>query len=381
MMLSRDKERFYGDFLDRQAGRDPADRHRAGHRIRQIGREIRVEPDAGRHHVWRKLPVSKMKKRGKRTGMFVLLCIAAFIVSALGSAIFKMTYTPKELRKYSVDWNESVGTAYTDIAYGDAESNKFDLYVPADNTKDSYGLIVYLHAGGFTTGDKADDAATLEYYCSLGYVTAGINYTLRDDVHPDASVYTQSMEIKAAVPYVVEKAKELGYHIDGIAMSGGSAGGCLALIYAYRDAEEAPVPVKLVFEGVGPSSFYPEDWTNYGFDKDKDAAAGIFSVMRGETITADMFGTKEYDELMKQISALLNIDENTVPTVMAYGMHDTFQPYLGSVRLDEALTKVGVDHTYIVFEHSGHGLQNDNKQSVEYAEAVLEYLAKYMPVE
>ena len=54
------------------------------------------------------------------------------------------------------------------------------------------------------------------------------------------------------------------------------------------------------------------------------------------------------------------------------------QPYEASVRLDAALTKAGVDHTYIVFEHSGHGLQNDNKQSIEYSEAILQYLDKYM---
>ena len=64
-----------------------------------------------------------------------------------------------------------------------------------------------------------------------------------------------------------------------MAVSGGSAGGCLALLYAYRDAKDSPVPVKMVFEAVGPSSFYPEDWTNYGLDQNKDAAAAMFSVM------------------------------------------------------------------------------------------------------
>lgn len=57
-----------------------------------------------------------------------------------------------------------------------------------------------------------------------------------------------------------------------------------------------------------------------------------------------MFGTKEYDELVKDSSALLWVDENTVPAVMAYGKYDTVQLYESSVRLDEALTKAGVDH-------------------------------------
>lgn len=258
--------------------------------------------------------------------MFVFICILAFIVSFAGSAIFKMTYVSPKLKKYTVDWSDEVGKTYTDLSYGEKPANKFDLYVPADNTRETYGLIVYLHAGGFTTGDKADDAKMLQWLCSLGYVTAGINYTLFSEQNPDANIYTQSMEIKESIPYVIEEAAKLGYNIDRMAMSGGSAGGCLALIYAYRDAVESPVPVKMVFEAVGPSSFYPEDWKCYGLDQSAEAAIGLFGQMTGKTITADMFGTPEYDELVKDTSALYWVTENTVPSVLAYGMHDTFQP-------------------------------------------------------
>lgn len=65
-----------------------------------------------------------------------------------------------------------------------------------------------------------------------------------------------------------------------------------------------------------------------------------------------MFGTPEYDEL---------------------------QPFEASRRLDEALTKHNVPHTYIVCEHSGHGLQNDDRQYEAYMEKILEYLDTYMP--
>ena len=116
-------------------------------------------------------------------------------------------------------------------------------------------MIVYLHAGGFTTGDKSDETEILQWLCSKGYVTAGINYTLRTDENA-ASVYSQSMEIKEAIPVVVEEAKKLGYNLNEMAISGGSAGGTLAMLYAYRDAEESPIPVKMMFEMVGPSSFF-----------------------------------------------------------------------------------------------------------------------------
>lgn len=320
--------------------------------------------------------MNREKRKGR--GMFIFLCIIAFIISFTGSAAFKIAYTPRKLKKYTVNWNDEIGKTYTDLSYGNGVANRFDLYVSADHSKETYGLVVYLHAGGFRTGDKSDDAKMLQWLCSLGYVTAGINYTLNSDQNPTAIVYTMSMEIKESIPYVIEEAKKLGYNIDRMAMSGGSAGGCLALIYAYRDAKDSPVPVRMVFEGVGPSGFYPEDWKSYGLDKDPEAAATFLGYMCDKEITADMFGTPVYDEVMKDVSPLLCVDENTVPSILAYGVHDTFQPYDASVKLDAALTENNVPHEYIVFEHSGHGLQNDNKQMVEYSEAILAYLERYM---
>ena len=177
--------------------------------------------------------MSKVKKKGRV--MFVVICIAAFTVSFVGSVAFKLTHKPSWSKDFSVNWNDSMGTVYTDLSYGEKDANKFDLYVPIDDSKESYGLVVYLHAGGFTSGDKADDTAILQYLCSKGYVAAGINYTLRDDANPEASVYSQSMEIRESMPYVIAEAEKLGYSIDEMIMSGGSAGGCLALLYAYRD--------------------------------------------------------------------------------------------------------------------------------------------------
>lgn len=324
-----------------------------------------------------KTPKAPRVNKHNHRGRFVLLCTGVFLVSFVASAAFKLTYNPNASLT-AVNWSDAVGTLHADIPYGDGDAQRLDIYAPADTSRSSYGMVVYLHPGGFTSGDKADDASMLEWLCSKGYVAVGINYTLAGDDHPDVNVYTQSQEIKTAVPVAVQAARDLGYKVDRLAMAGGSAGGCLALLYAYRDADQAPVPVRMVFEGVGPSSFYPEDWTNYGFDKDAEAACGMFSYMSGSTITPDMIGTPAYDDAIRDISALLWVDQDTVPTVMAYGKYDTFQPYLGSVRLDAALTAAGVDHKYIVFDHSGHGLQNDDDKGREYLEAINEYLDRYM---
>lgn len=225
--------------------------------------------------------------------------------------------------------DDSVGKSYTDITYGEKAKNTFDLYLPKDQSKTNYSLVVYLHAGGFTSGDKADDKKMLQWLAAKGYVAAEINYTLRDENNPNANIYTQSLEIKNSMPKVIEKAKKLGYPIQQMAISGGSAGHTFAMLYAYRDAATSPVPVKMVFGAVGPSSFYPQDWSNYGFNKNdsktKKAAAGLFSVMSGEKITPELFHTKEYDKKMKNVSTLLWVNEQTVPSLMAYSAYDKVQ--------------------------------------------------------
>lgn len=319
-------------------------------------------------------------KRKNRRGLFILTCIGVFITSFIISIVMKETYTPKELKQYSVEWSDEVGTVYKDISYGEGEANKFDLYVPADNTKETYGLVVYLHAGGFTTGDKSGDVDMLEWLCSQGYVAAGINYTLRDDEHPEASVYTQSLDIKNSIPVVKEEAAKLGYNLDSMAISGGSAGGTLAMLYAYRDAEESVLPVKMVFEAVGPSSFYPEDWSVYGLDQNPDAAAELFGVMLGTEIPVEILGTDEYEEMIKPISAYMWINENSVPTVCAYGVYDRVCPYDTVKHLVNALEENNVPHEYIELPHSGHALQNDTDLYIEYMEKVTEYLHTYMLV-
>lgn len=322
-----------------------------------------------------------MKKEGKKgRKMFIFICILAFIISFVSSAIFKMTYKPKWAKKYSVDWNDSIGTIHKDISYGDKESNKFDLYVPKDNSKENYGLIVYLHAGGFTSGDKSGDEEILKWLCSKGYVTAGINYTLRTDEN-NASVYSQSMEIKEAMPIVVEEAKKLGYNLNEMAISGGSAGGTLAMLYAYRDADKSPIPIKMMFEMVGPASFFAEDWDTYGLDKNNEAAAGLFGVMLGSKIDKDKIGTDDLQEIMKPISAYAWVNENSVPSVIAYGKYDKVCPFKTARHLVNALEYNNVDYKYFEAPHSGHGLQNDDKIYIEFMDTVIEYLDKYMPVE
>ena len=189
----------------------------------------------------------------------ILVFLAAFVVGIVS----KFAIQPSWAKDYAVEWSDEIGTLKTDLPYGEGDEQKFDLYLPKDNSRPAYGLAVYLHAGGFTTGDKSGDVKMLAWLCKKGYVAAGINYTLAKELNGasnGASVYSQSNEIKAAIPEVIKAAEAAGYPIDKMTIAGGSAGHALAMIYAYRDAKEAPVPVVFTFGAVGPSCFYKEDW-------------------------------------------------------------------------------------------------------------------------
>ena len=315
------------------------------------------------------------KKCAAHRMLWGLVYISTFLAVFIMSAVVKLAYNPLA-SEYKINWNDSVGKAYKNLKYGEGGANKFDLYVPARRQGKTCGLVVYIHAGGFTGGDKGDDEEILKWFCSKGYVSAGVNYTLFSVQNPSASVYTMSQDIKNSIPVIVEEAEKLGYKLDRMAISGGSAGGCLALLYAYRDAAQSPIPVKCVFEMVGPPSFHPEDW--YGLEADANAASVFFSIMSGKTITPEMIGTEKYNEAIKDISPYMWIDENSVPTLCAYGVHDKLVPF-GSVKyLIEALDKNKVPHDYIEFKHSGHGLQNDDSQFKQYMDKMNEYLDTYM---
>ncbi len=68
--------------------------------------------------------------------------------------------------------------------------------------------------------------------------------------------------------------------------------------------------------------------------------------MAGVEITPEEIRDGSYLEKVKPISASMWVDENSVPSVVAYGTHDRVQPYLVSLRLKAALEENGVDFRY-----------------------------------
>ena len=319
-----------------------------------------------------------------RRGWFILLCCVAFVGSAIvGSSVSLRwtTYQPEQ----GVEWSEEVGRTIVDIPYGEHEAHRFDLYLPADASRESYGLVVYLHAGGFTAGDKSDDRERLQWFCSKGYVAVGINYAMPTEEDAAHNVYSMSLDVQRAMSVVKAEAEKRGYPLDGMVIAGGSAGACLALIYAYRDADSSPIPVKAVISMVGPATFEPAFWmgndtADYSDVEQAEAAAVWLKMMTGADITTQMMQSGEYRNMQRLISPAMLVSEHSVPTLGAYGRLDKIVPFAVAEPLREALERCGVKHDFIVFQHSGHGLHRDKECAKLLYEKIDEYLATYLPI-
>lgn len=309
--------------------------------------------------------------------VYVLTFVVAFVIS-----VYLTISLPGGFGGIGdVDWNDSIGKAYIDLPYADGDLNKFDLYVPAGGPKSSDKLVLYIHAGGFTGGDKAEDAEWAHYFVSKGYVAATINYTTSTKEHP-SNVHRMSLEIRQGVAAIKEEAARLGYELDAMAVAGGSAGGALAMIYAYRDAATSPIPVACVIQMVGPGSFDPADWfgfdDSYQSDEQAAAAAGFVTIMTGDTVTPAMMRNGEYKVQLAKISPRALVTKTAVPSLIGYGPYDKLVPIKTGRVLVQALRDSGVPHDYVEFSNSGHGLNRDPDKARLFVKLIDQYLQRYL---
>ena len=306
--------------------------------------------------------------------VFAVFCLIAFGVAAFISFGVSANRTAqRSLAPIHVKWDDSVGYVLSNLSYGDRAMNTYDLYVPAGLSQGQpCSLVLFIHGGGFTAGGKADDSAWCKYFASKGLLCASINYTFLSEEN-NGGLPLMYQETGQAVESVYEKAGELGFPITEMAATGNSAGGTLALMYAYDQPEDAPIPVNFVLELTGPASFDPEVWGN-ATDEDK---ADFVTMMSGQTVTAEMVVSGEAQRYVDAISPVAYVDADTVPTLMAYGPKDKIVPPALKFLLLEKLEEYNIPHDYIEFPNSGHGLMNDPDKVEEYVAVLDTYFAAY----
>ena len=308
--------------------------------------------------------------------LWILLCVVLFIVVFM---IFFIIGIAVPVAKYAaplaVNWNDDVGEMVTDLKYGGWKDTTYDLYIPKKISEDKEtALILFIHGGSFTSGDKADEDMWCKFYASKGYITATINYSLLT-AETASNINLMNEQVLSCVEEIKRECSLRGYDIKQMALSGQSAGGCLAMLYAYSNAESSPIPVKFVFQQTGPASFHVEYWG--GTEENTEEVAKLASGWTGKAITAEMVADRSYRSFVDAISPASLVNENTVPTLCAYGPKDKIVPVDIKFVLFENFDKYGVTYDFINFENSGHGMLGDADKQEMFVNKSLEYCDVY----
>ena len=311
-----------------------------------------------------------MKKRAKII-LLALLFASVFFTSAL-ITVHLTGSAPNRLLE--VDYS---GQVYRDLRYENEYGHCYDLYLPEDTAGDrSQYLILFIHGGSFNSGAKEDGEAWCRYYAKQGYVAVTLDYSLQT-VHEDATLHRMNGEIGSCVPAIKEKCAELGISLEGMATCGVSAGGTLAMNYAYTAAESSSVPVKFVFQLAGPTDFAPAAWTLLKKVNGLETDGEFLKMMTGQDFSETDIASGRHSGAVEAISPAGLVGDSSVPTLCGYGLRDHVVPPSQKKLLLAALNAHGIPYDYLEFPNSNHGLYADLDILRQFLDLTLIYCDRY----
>ena len=286
------------------------------------------------------------------------------LIVVLGTIAF-FVFKPK--------WHDEFGQRFLDIAYGNRQHNTYDLYLPNDADKnDSLALILYIHGGSWLGGDKSWHHSDCYAWVQNGYATATMNYSLLNE--EGISLLTMYDEIETCIRHIKRFAAEKGAHIRQMAIAGYSAGGHLAMMFAYNHSH--PLPIRFETIKVGPSDFrilFPKDENA----KDEDIENAVFSGT-GKRIKASEITDALLDSIRRLNSPVCYINDSTaLPAIFAYGEKDWLVKPGHYHALQEKYDSLGKPYELIVFPNSGHDLMRDKDCAERYDSIMNTYCKKY----
>jgi para-nitrobenzyl esterase len=267
----------------------------------------------------------------------------SLVALALGATLLAGCTVPRPPGDGTLRYRDPVFSAVTttnDITYGRAPLDdgtqvdlKLDLYQPTGDTAAKRPAVVWVHGGGFTTGDKSSGRGKATFFAQLGYVAVSINYRL---LSPDGcggnpnptplcehAALEAQHDAQAAVRWLRANAATYKIDTDRIAMAGGSAGAVTSVLAATHS------------EDPGTSG-------NPGYPSDIRAAVSIS-------------GGMPTNEL---------IDAGDSPTLFIHGTEDRVVPFEWAVANAAKMQELGVFTVLEPIEGAGHGLSGDYGQLI-----------------
>jgi acetyl esterase/lipase len=220
---------------------------------------------------------------------------------------------------------------------GESRKEKLDLYLPLGEATRLHPGVLFIHGGGFTGGDKAENRTTSVSadLARAGYVVVSCNYLLSHKEHP--AVWPQNVaDCRQAIRWMREHAKELNLDEKRIAVAGGSAGGYLALMV-----------------GLAPEQ------SELGGDPQARISSSVAAVIDFYGVTqaskhgkATLAGTGP--EAEKRFMPATYAREGVPPVLVLHGDADTTVDIGDSRQLVAALRAAKVDHEFLVVKGGVH---------------------------
>ena len=261
----------------------------------------------------------------------------------------------------------------SDIPYGNHERQKLDILIP-ENAKCKSGVILFIHGGGWVEGDKSVHIEDARHFSDLGYISATMNYRY---VSENTSVFDELDDITQALKAIKNECKKHGFNLKKLLLSGGSAGAHLALLYAYTRKKESPILPVAVCPYCPPVDCSAPDFLLGISGEFEDWKYSVLSKCCGIEINKATLLEPEQQSALKKISPQEYVSETCVPTAIFHGGLDEFIPFSHIEKFISILNKNGVKNDLLIYENSGHALDNDPDKSIQALGIIKKYAEMY----
>lgn len=260
---------------------------------------------------------------------------------------------------------------YANVSYGDKSEEIMDIYIPRSaKNNPSNGCILFIHGGSWSGGSKEEETLRCRNYASKGYITATISYSLYSS--ENASTFNVDLilnQITSAFEKIIQLCKEQKVSVDKCATSGYSAGAHLSMLYSFSKADECPLKIMFTANLAGPSDLTYKTW--------KESSYNLVHLLTGKKVTQEMIDSGEAEELANLISPTFYVDENTVPSIFAYGGKDNTVRIENGIAIKERFDAFNLEYKYVYFPHSNHAMATDLHKRFAYYKAITSYAKKY----
>ncbi|HFI0302410.1 TPA: alpha/beta hydrolase [Streptococcus suis] len=208
-------------------------------------------------------------------------------------------------------------------------------------------MLVYIHGGGWASGDSESQSGFLRGMANRGYVVFSINYRLATDEDPTWEKATE--DIADAMNWIKANASNYGGDSSRLILSGESAGGHLALLYTglvTNGQLNTPKP-----NAVGV--MYPAidlKWTSKnGRYLSTEPIPNIVEKYIGGNLT-------EYQDRLAAVDPLNYISKELPPIYIIHGEKDTLVTVTGSEDYVEQVKAASGQAELVSLPYSNHGV-------------------------